>query len=377
MSHSSSLAMDWNQGDSGHGSPRQHIIALHSLPKRATPMPGMALRQGSAFEPGLKVLLGSLAERVWRMELPEPLDLRYAPEALAERLFHEARLVECTVTRADDQRRESLPANTSMTITDVMIATPDEHQDMLQRFVTGSYRATDLQTLEWDDQGRPIRVLTNLVGIVEGDFMIGLWGVQRSATPERPLRTAPRPIGEMQSHCMCISDAMGTIMFESPELEQVLGIPSAALKGTTWCDLVHPEDRGTMTAAFAANVQDPQHASTVAKVRLRRATGEWVSRAVLCKPLTEVPGPSLISISVRPLPTEAVATPRRRRRASPKTDTRMTTQVCTLNNILALISGHAQLAGMLGDADSELQRHLGIIVEAAERASNTLGRIAE
>jgi PAS domain-containing protein len=163
-------------------------------------------------------------------------------------------------------------------------------------------------------------------------------------------------------------------MFESPELEQLLGGSTSSRKGVKWCDMVHEEDRAAMTAAFEANVREPQHAAVVSVARLRRSDGGWLRRAILCQPMTEVPGPALISIGIRPLPEDEPKTPRRRR-AAPKATARMTTQVCTLNNILALISGHAQLANMLEHVDPEMQRHLAVIVEAADRASATLGKI--
>ena len=374
MSHSSSLAMDWNQGELGHGSPQRTAPRLRAVAPSLAPQPGMALVRGTAFDQNLRLLLGALSERVWRLELPEPLDLALPAESLTKRLFREARLVECHSAKSGQGAKATSPDCIGMTLAELIIATPDEHQAIFERFVAGHYRFMDQPSLEWDEEGRPLRVLTNLVGIVENGLMVGLWGVQRSATVGKPLSPTPRPLAQSQASAMCISDALGNIMFESPELEQLLGGSTSSRKGLKWCDMVHEEDRAAMTAAFEANVREPQHAAVVSVARLRRSDGGWLRRAILCQPMTEVPGPALISIGIRPLPEDDPKTPRRRR-AAPKATARMTTQVCTLNNILALISGHAQLANMLEHVDPETQRHLAVIVEAAERASATLGNI--
>lgn len=377
MSHSSSLAMDWNQGDSGQGSPRKSAVTLRALTSPLGPQSGMALMRGTAFDPSFKLLLGSLSERVWRMELARPLDLRMAPSELAERLFREARLAECNPSHAQVVGAEANLHCHGMSLHEVLVGTPEEHREMLATFVASRFRLMDRQTLEWDAEGRPVRVLTNLVGIVENGHMVGLWGVQRSASPGKPLSATPRPLAESQAHCMCITDLAGTIMFESPDMERLLGDEVALRKGTLWCDLVHPDDRAGMREAFELNISDGEHASSVAKVRVRRHDGVWLRRAILCRPMTDVPGPALISISVRPLPVEDPLAPKRRRKAVPKSSPRMTTQICALNNILALISGHAQLAGSTGELDADLQRHLAVIVEAVDRASATLDKLVE
>jgi PAS domain S-box-containing protein len=377
MSHSSSLAMDWNQGDLGHGSPRKSAVKLRTVTLTNPPQAGMALIRGTAFDPSFRLLLGSLSERVWRMDLQTPVALQTPPEQMGEQILREARLAECNPSHSHAMGAESTQQCIGMTLAEVLIGTPDEHREMLDAFIAGHLRMMDRQTLEWDEQGEPVQVLTNLVGIVEADRLVGLWGVQRSATPGKPLPPTPRPLSQTQSHTMCIADTSGHIMFESPDMERLLGNTDAERKGMLWCDLIHPEDRASMSAAFAANVQDESRASTIAKVRIRRHDGQWLRRVILCQPMTDVPGPALVAISVRPLPNEEQAETKRRRRPAPKGTERMTTQVCTLNNILALISGHAQLATMMGQLDAETQRHLQVIVDAADRASATLGKMVE
>lgn len=374
MSHSSSLAMDWNQGDMGHGMPRKPASQVRTPRLSLAPRSGMALRHDTAFDPRFGTLLGALSERAWRLELPQPLDLALPAESITRRLFREARLIECQSAHSTQAPSPNSAPYLGMTLGELIVSSPAEHQEMAENFLAGGYRFMDQPSLEWDEQGRPLRVLTNLVGIVENDMMVGLWGVQRSATPGKPLSPTPRPLAQSQSSCVCITDALGTILFESPEMQQLLDSGKQPSQGLKLCDMVHPEDCGAMAAAFEANVREPGNPSYVAKVRLHHREGQWLPHAVLCQPMLEVPGPALISIGIRPLPTDEPRAPRRRK-AAPKASARMRSQVCTLNNILALISGHAQLANMLEQVDPETQRHLEVIVEAAERASATLGNI--
>ena len=89
----------------------------------------------------------------------------------------------------------------------------------------------------------------------------------------------------------------------------------------------------------------------------------------------EVPGPPLFAIAFHALPgrrrpARAGAGPVKKAQ-----EALSNTQVCALNNILAVISGHAQIAGMSDEVAPTLKEHLSVIVDAAQRASTTIVRM--
>ena len=69
MSHSSSLAMDWNQGELGHGSPQRTAPRLRAVAPSLAPQPGMALVRGVWNAPVL-VCLGVVVFSIGWTALP-------------------------------------------------------------------------------------------------------------------------------------------------------------------------------------------------------------------------------------------------------------------------------------------------------------------
>ena len=66
----------------------------------------------------------------------------------------------------------------------------------------------------------------------------------------------------------------GTIQYESPSVERVLGYEQAALVGENAFEYVHPEDREGLMQTFQAAVADPETTPT-AEYRFRHADGSW------------------------------------------------------------------------------------------------------
>lgn len=72
-----------------------------------------------------------------------------------------------------------------------------------------------------------------------------------------------------------VLDPDGTIRFESPSVERILGYSPSSLIGTKALSLIHPRDRHAAQASFAQIVQAPD-ASFTLEYRFRHANGEWI-----------------------------------------------------------------------------------------------------
>ena len=72
-----------------------------------------------------------------------------------------------------------------------------------------------------------------------------------------------------------ILEADGTIQYNSPAIEHVLGYEQDALVGEPASELVHPEDRDRITAGFRALVDTDTEARESFECRVRRADGSW------------------------------------------------------------------------------------------------------
>jgi len=99
---------------------------------------------------------------------------------------------------------------------------------------------------------------------------------ERSRAEEAVRRSAEhcRALVENISDIISILDADGTIVYESPSCERLLGYTPDQLIGRSAFDLVHPEDLPAILEAFARSTHRPGSLKTV-ECRYRHADGTW------------------------------------------------------------------------------------------------------
>jgi PAS domain S-box-containing protein len=76
------------------------------------------------------------------------------------------------------------------------------------------------------------------------------------------------------SDVVTILEPDGTIRYESPSVEQVLGYDQQALVGENAFEYVHPEDRKAVVSEFSRAISDPESHPTI-EYRFRTADGSW------------------------------------------------------------------------------------------------------
>ncbi|HEV2067537.1 MAG TPA: EAL domain-containing protein, partial [Thermomicrobiales bacterium] len=96
----------------------------------------------------------------------------------------------------------------------------------------------------------------------------------RLYTEARRSESRFRALVRNASDVITILDADDTIRYQSPAIERVFGYAEDELVGRNAFELVHPEDRPSVTAAFAATLDNPTLTST-AEFRFRHKDGSW------------------------------------------------------------------------------------------------------
>lgn len=69
-------------------------------------------------------------------------------------------------------------------------------------------------------------------------------------------------------------DGSGTVSYQSPSVDRLLGYGPADLVGESYVDLIHPDDRDTVFEAISTVTTDPFSEQTV-EYRIRDYSGEW------------------------------------------------------------------------------------------------------
>jgi len=83
-----------------------------------------------------------------------------------------------------------------------------------------------------------------------------------------------RSLIEDSTEAIAIIDGQGTIRYQSPSYEHLLGYKPEARVGQSMLDLIHPDDIGHLSEKFADVLQDAG-ATTTAVVRARHSDGSW------------------------------------------------------------------------------------------------------
>jgi PAS domain S-box-containing protein len=106
-----------------------------------------------------------------------------------------------------------------------------------------------------------------------------------------------RSIIENATDVIAIVGLDGCIRYESPSVERVLGYPPAALVGTSFLDLIHPDDAKAAGEFLSGQVSDP--ATSRIDLRVRHYRGSWRSFEIVANTLVRRGKPSTIVVNAR------------------------------------------------------------------------------
>lgn len=116
---------------------------------------------------------------------------------------------------------------------------------------------------------------------MENNEVLGLYGLTSNITVAQELKQDIQEMREkLQSlihyshEIIGILDSKGTIVFESPAIEAVLGYKVEEITGTNFFDLIHPDDHQLKKSKFKEILKRPNTPFTV-ELRLKHKNGEW------------------------------------------------------------------------------------------------------
>ena len=178
-----------------------------------------------------------------------------------------------------------------------------------------------------------------------------------------------RRLNENSLDVITILDASGTILYESPSIQQIFGYSPPEYRGRQLFDFVHPEDVESLKAAFANTVNDPSDVPRL-NFRFRRKDGEWRHVEGIGKNLLGDPVVAAIVFNSRDI-TE------RRKLEEQFLQSQKVQAIGQLaggvahdfNNILTAIIGHTELMLQRIPAGDALHGNADEIQKAAHRAA--------
>jgi PAS domain S-box-containing protein len=222
-----------------------------------------ALRESEArlreSENRYRAFVASSSEGVYRMEFEPPMDTSLTPDEQVEQSYRHGRFAECNHAFA---RMYGFERSEDVVGRGLELMLPPGDPDArayLRSLIDAGYSASDFESAERDQFGRPVYFANSIMGVVEAGKLVRVWGIQRDITDRKLAEAALR---EKEERLRLASEAagIGYWSFDSESKSSVLDATCAALFGfepgvpvpvEDLITVVHPDDRAHAEAVIS------------------------------------------------------------------------------------------------------------------------------
>jgi PAS domain S-box-containing protein len=125
------------------------------------------------------------AEAIWCFESPEPMPIHLSEERQIKYLMEIGYLTECNDTMARMYGLESAEQLLGAKLKDLLDPADPVNIEFLRSFIRSNYRLINAASHKIDKDGKSMYFLINMIGVVEGEKLVRVWGTQRDITIEK------------------------------------------------------------------------------------------------------------------------------------------------------------------------------------------------
>jgi PAS domain S-box-containing protein len=158
-------------------------------------------------EERFRAFIEQSAEAIWCCESPEPMPIRLSEERQIKYLMEITCLTECNDTMARIYGLEGAEQLLGAKMKELLDPVDPANIEYLRSFIRLNYRLVNAPSHEMDKDGRSKYFLNNMIGVVEREKLVRVWGTKRDITAEKQAEL----IKDLVFHISQVQDANITL----------------------------------------------------------------------------------------------------------------------------------------------------------------------
>jgi PAS domain S-box-containing protein len=219
------------------------------------------------------------ADAIWCFEPPEPMPIQLSEERQIKYLMELSSLTECNDTLARMYGLEFANQLLGVKLKDVLDPADPANIEYLRTFIRSNYRLENAVLHKIDSDGKSKYFLNTMIGDVEGEKLVRVWGTQRDTTAEKQAEL----MKDVVFHLAQLQDTNQTLDELYSEIHRLI---QEVMPAKNFYIALHDKETDLLSFPYFVDEVDPQPLPR----KIGHGLTEYVlktGRSLLCTPVVD------------------------------------------------------------------------------------------
>lgn len=222
-------------------------------------------------------------EGIWRFEFLEPISVKLPADEQIRAIFRYGYLAECNDVFARMYGYEAAGDIAGARIGELLVESDPKNSEYFLKSIMGGYKVDNIESYEKDKNGSKKIFMNNLVGIVENDTLVRIWGSKRDITEAKK---AQEELSKTQFRlATLLKNLQDVVLYEtgggkefmSENVYEMLGYPAQNFENRDFFrTITHPGDWKSIEEKTKEWHRTGSAGVLNLEFRVRRADGSYV-----------------------------------------------------------------------------------------------------